>query len=407
MSGGIFTGGTARTALALAGAQIATGLSLALVARRVGIEDFGSWAVGYSVSIGAGALLDFGSGQKMTKLLATSTSNETYTNWLVSRSALHCAAASIALAIGLMCGLNGLYAPFVIQSFTYALSLGILPLVRVRRSVAQATTLTLLGNVTMLLMIALLLPARGDGSIAAWIAAASWLVTASTAVVVARGSMVLPGRLSIVNPWATGSAFGVSATLVLMQSLDIVVLRIGGSERSVAVYASVSRWVAPLLLIVSALSQNLFPRLVQHRSPQAALREVVDERRWVVLALSGCAGLYVFAPIMVDLLLGSEYADATTVVRGLALAAVPICITQPMFVYLQAIGKERQAAIVLAAIVTIHLGATWVLSGRWGPLAPVIGIAAAQIVGLAATLRLVTSSLQKHSAASTKACGDL
>lgn len=141
-------------------------------------------------------------------------------------------------------------------------------------------------------------------------------------------------------------AASVSTTLYLHTNTLVLGLMVG--ERAVALYALGTRLVAALQGLTIPIAQAAFPRasLLFARNPAEAWR-LVHRIAWLLLPVMGVAAvlLGVFAPTVVQLFGGSEYADAVSVVR--IVAAVPVLVA---------------AATVLAQLVMVNLGLTRQLS---------------------------------------------
>ena len=380
--------GTLGTSVALAAGQVTTGIAILLMARRLPVNEFGTFAALYAASTGLATLLDFGSSQKWTRELARTRDMASYHHWLGRRTA---AQLPIVLLFATLASAllrhNALSTTVVIvlsaQALTATMSYGSLAAVRVLVSPARAAWLVFAGN-TVFLICALVAPTSSLLMIGAVGASSSWLLTTALALFTIRGLSGVHRTRSERNPWAGTAGFGLFGLAVALQPFDVVIVGALAGASEAGRIAAVSRWVQPILLLTYAYGNNAFPSLAAAKSDRDAfslLRSFIP----VLLAVLGlCVMIVVMAPWLVSSLLGPGYGSSVLVLRLLALWCLPVAVNQPCVAFLQARGQEHFLAVITLGITTANLLAIAALAHALGataiPIVALIGFSSLSVV---------------------------
>ncbi|WP_349269652.1 lipopolysaccharide biosynthesis protein [Mycolicibacterium parafortuitum] len=198
-------------------------------------------------------------------------------------------------------------------------------------------------------------------------------------------------RFSRGNPWKGTGAFGAFGIATSVQSLDVTVLAVAGGAASAGLYGAVTRWTQPMMLLASAVAQVLAPLIAASSSNRAAIQKAFQQAWVLCLAVTGCIGVAFFAPTLVSLLLGEEYADSGTVLRLLAIATIPAVMNQPLIALLQLRGLQRAVAISWGLVALGQVAMIAITAGTYGALAAAYSSLFAQTIlfvvlgGLSAT----------------------
>ncbi|WP_406636665.1 lipopolysaccharide biosynthesis protein [Pseudarthrobacter quantipunctorum] len=190
------------------------------------------------------------------------------------------------------------------------------------------------------------------------------------------------GRLSLrrlVNPWAGSRHYGVANVAITAQSLDIPAMTIFGGPGAAGIYAAVSRWTQPMGLLASAFSSASAP----HVARASSLREawiVARRSSWLlVTAMALSLAVAAFAPVVVDLLIGPDYAGSADVLRIMALTTIVGIANQPLFVFLQSRGFDKPVAVITVAGIIIQLGLVVILSNQFSAVGAAVAFACSQL----------------------------
>lgn len=373
--------------LALAAGQGVMGLAFIVIARRLGPEVFGSFAAAYALTLVVGGLLDFGSGQRMTRDLSQGLLRSEFTAWLIKRTAFQLPVA-LAFSIGLALffdSLPGLLVPLCLgsQALTYPLSTGAGVAVRALRSPALAAWFAAFGNLTVLGAAVWVSDDRLLGAVAV-ASTGSWLLTAGLSLATTRRLITHRPLSTKRNPWKGCVPFGVSGLAYASPGLYIGLIAVGAGPAQAGLAAAVQKWIQPITLIPNGFSTQMFPAFAAAPTDQDALQALRSLRRVAWVAFASVAVLVVFAPQLTQGLLGVAYADTTLILRMYALSILPVILSQPLSTFLQARGHEQIVARTSMSLALVSLPAVYVLS-------LFVGARAAPIVMSAYSLILLTA----------------
>lgn len=198
---------------------------------------------------------------------------------------------------------------------------------------------------------------------------------------------------NFINPWTGSRHFGVANVALSAQSLDIPALTLFGGPGAAGIYAAVSRWTQPMGLLASAFASAAAPHVARAASFKAAWVEARKSMWLLGGAIMTCLMVALYAPHVVEILLGSEYKGSADVLRVLALAAMFAVGNQPLFVFLQSRGFDRAASLITVGCIFVQLSLVLVLA----PFLHAIGAALASLCSqLLMLIALVVVLLKKR-----------
>ncbi len=363
--------GSTANAMGMLAAQVITGLALIITARRTAVDEFGAFAAGYAISLILGGILDFGSSQRMTRTLAKNAERDSFRSWLVRRSLFQAPVVLLAVAfieVTISPGPSAVVSLLLgMQALTYTVSLGALSAVRATISPAIASWLAAAGNVVLLIAAVASPPGRIFMAVAA-AAAVSWLISAIAGLALTRTQVGgRPWRAR--NPWAGSLSFGLAAVAYFESAMHVPLLAVAGTSADAGTAAAVQRWTMPLVLLSSAYSLQIFPDVSAAPDDATALRLLRSVWFPVVAGVFLGLGVFVLAPELVQLLLGSSYESSVIVLRLYVIAAIPVLLAQPLSVLLQARGAEDVVAATSIALGLVSLLGVVALASVWGAVA--------------------------------------
>jgi O-antigen/teichoic acid export membrane protein len=213
-------------------------------------------------------------------------------------------------------------------------------------------------------------------------ATAAWLLVFAN-----RALPALDGSAPVAIPLRRAAGLGANAVLVtLYNRIDLWLLAALASSTAAGLYAAVYRLYEGLVLPGTA-----FGLLLAAAGTRAA-GSADDERRAyrhhvataVGLTAIGAAAIVLFAHPLVDVLFGSEFADAVPALRLLAVAAVP-AVALSTLSPITSLRDRRATLDVVAAAIVVAVGLNVVLIPRLEQT----GAAAAMVVSQSVVAALI------------------
>ncbi|MBG6237083.1 O-antigen/teichoic acid export membrane protein [Mycetocola sp. CAN_C7] len=188
-------------------------------------------------------------------------------------------------------------------------------------------------------------------------------------------------RLSI-NPWRGAGYYGLGSVAVGAQTLDLPILAMSGGSVAAGLYGAVNRWTQPMGLLVSAFASASAPFVARAKTWHEAWG-LIKRAIWLPLAaLLSCVLVAIFAPQIVELLIGSEYEGSAEVLRFLALGTIPAILNQPLAVFLQSMGHDKPVAFVTMTSVALQLAFVVFFGAMFGAAGAAIGFGVVQLLNL-------------------------
>jgi len=352
--------------------------ALPVLTRMLGAERLGLLALAWAW-LGYAALLDFGLGRALTRLVAGSDAGEVLEAPI---GAFVNTAHSVLVIVGCAVGLAGaLLAPWyvtrvlsvsadlrtdaLLSAILFAITVPAVTGASAPRAVLEArhrfrdvNLVRLPVSVGMFAVPTLLLPITASLSvIAATLAVvrvwAWWRYTTLARIEIPRHGDDAPARAHLRPLLRAGAWMTVSNVLSpLMTFADRFLIGSLVSISAVALYAVPWEVVTKLWIVPGALTMVLFPalsRLYTSAPDQVAVLHTASVRLMTVLVAPVCAIVCLLAPGLLRLVGGAQYVGASvTVLRILAIGVAANCIAMVPFTLLQASGRARTTA-------TLHL----------------------------------------------------
>lgn len=181
------------------------------------------------------------------------------------------------------------------------------------------------------------------------------------------------------NPWSESGHYGVANVALTAQSLDIPLLTMVAGAGSGGIYAAVSRWTQPMGLLSSAFASASAPHIAGARNASEAWKQAKKSIWLLGLAVLCCLVTAIFAPFLVELLIGSSYEGSADVLRILAAATIFSVVNQPLFVFLQARGLDKPIAAITVTAILVQLTLVVLVSPPLGAAGAAIASAATQV----------------------------
>lgn len=196
------------------------------------------------------------------------------------------------------------------------------------------------------------------------------------------------------NPWRGSLHFGLGSIFVAMGSLDVTVTSAVAGTHTAGTYAAVNRWVRPMGLVMSGYTQSAYPHVSEAKTNRAAWERAIHGRVLLVPLIFVVIAIAAAAQPLVLLLLGPEFHGSADALRLLALAMIPSFISQPLFMYLQARGRERWTSRVVSASVPTQLLLVALLAVIWGAVGAAAGYLFSQLASCIMLVALVRQHLR-------------
>ncbi len=393
-----------RNALAIVGSDIARRaigfVTVAYLARRVGIENFGALNIGltvltYALLVSSGGLGAFGAraiarGEApsiMGTIISIKLLNSTVAFLLVLVAAALVPNAATASMMVLFC--LSLF-PNAFQLDWFYQGKEEMELIGVSR---------LLSAALYLVLILILVRTPADLLWVAGAAVAGDLVSSVFMMMSYRRrsdavglTFTLAGWRSMLRqslPMGAGSIFATVST-----NLPILLIGILLSNRDAGIYGAASKLVAFLLMIDRVLGTLLLPASARFHAQSAQLLSaaLAGAMKWIVIAaLPVCVGGTILAPDIVPLVYGPAYGEAILIFRILIwfflFTTMHTVYTSGMI----AAGREQTYGTVMAVSLAVYAVAIFVGTSMAGPA----GTAAAVVLSEGLTLVIMRHRLEQ------------
>jgi O-antigen/teichoic acid export membrane protein len=378
--------------------SIATAL---LIARGLGVEDFGSYALLTGIAVIVAEAGEFGLGATASQALVARS---------VSLPVLVATRLRLTAAVVAACGLcllllpviapaswgGAAWASLLVPLVCYFLLagwsdfLGIALRARGAPSLEALSVLSL--RATVLLVALSALGAGGGLRLLAWTLPLSPLPALILAAVLLRrqrgaaAGEAGSGR-RVCDVLRSAAPLALNGALALLSlRVEILALAAVRGDRDSGLFAAALKLVELLILVPAALGAGAMPALTREALAGGA---TVARRTVATAALLGvpaAAGLVLLAPWIVGRLFGPDYADAATPLRILAPALVPVFLNAVLFHCLIALGRGA----ALPRLTLVRLGVASLLAAALIPSFGPSGAAAGFLVAELTLLALVS-----------------
>lgn len=180
----------------------------------------------------------------------------------------------------------------------------------------------------------------------------------------------------------------------LFQSLDMYIVRAfywtpSSAPDSVAIYAAPFRVLNLILLVPTVWGTVALPRYTQYVKNPAVLRSALRRdllfSLFMGLALGGFCSL--FADLLTNIALGSEYAASAPILALLGWMVLPVCLSAPIIAVITAANAQNRIAVCVITG-SIALAVANILLASLYPQVGLLGVAALKVIGMCGLLGL-------------------
>lgn len=392
--GGTIARNTIWLVAADAGRRGSVVLTTALLARGLGVEGFGQYALAQTFNLALAPLLQFGLSTLSVREMARERSRIAfYVPRIFAMQLLLCIAylALVAAAVSLLRFPGPLRLLVYLQAGWIA-SIALSHVLRrpfwaVEQMKYEAVLEPLFG-VVRLALVALTL---GAGMSIGWVGSSDFLAGLVILVVAlslfakhfGRPSMVFDGRLarSWLGPMIPLAGLLTAATL--FGRIDSVILSKLSGDMSVGVYEASLRLVVMLNFVTMYAVQATYPRMSRVLMPgSAGLSPLVGRVARAVFAIALLSALLVtmFAPLAIALLYGATFAPSVLPLRLLSWTLPPYALAYTAMYVLIAHNREALALRPTGIALAVHVVADLILIPLLGP----VGAAIAGVISITA-----------------------
>jgi O-antigen/teichoic acid export membrane protein len=195
-----------------------------------------------------------------------------------------------------------------------------------------------------------------------------------------------------IRPLLSFSVYAFMANIAVLTTLrlDLVVIKLFLPLSAVALYAVAAKISEYTFLLNKQFSNALMPLVSQlhSRGDSSAVRRIMTDgtRLLLALAVPGIGMLYFYAPELIHLWLGTEFADSATLLRILLLALVPMTLQLNAANILGMTGQHRFLAIAMLVSAALNLLLTVLLINIFGIHGAALGTLAAVLLVEAAVI---------------------
>lgn len=378
-------------------------IALPLLTRRLGTERFGILALAWAW-LGYAALLDFGLGRTLTRLVAASDAGAPLEAPI---GAFVSTAHRTLTVVGAVVGLLGAFvAPWYIQSvlrvspglerdailgaIIFALTVPAITGSSVPRAVLEArqqfrdvNLVRLPVSVAVFAAPALLLPVTTSLAVIAGVLAAirvwAWWRFAVLAQANLPVSQSDAANRTLLRPLLRAGAWMTVSNVLspLMTVADRFLIGSIVSLSAVAMYAVPWETITKLWIVPGALTMVLFPAIAKAntlRPSEMSTLHAASVRALTLVVVPICAAACVLAPMILQFVGGAQYGgDSILVLRILAVGIAANCVATVPFALLQAAGRAQWTATVHLVEIVPFIALLWLGVQRWG----IIGAAVA------------------------------
>ena len=373
-------------------AQLASAAVFALSARALGSGNFGREATVLSVSVTATSVLELGVNARVVRMLAAGDIDVVRAHAMATgKTFVTSVGAALVVAVAVVSTQtswwSGVFAVLYAAGMQHSQSMQ--AILRAQHRLWAAVLLVGLDKLVALSVVGGW-AVVGIGATGMWTSLVAGVTCAAFVGAIVLGRTAVTAR--VCHPYRGGSAFAVASVATGLQPLDVALAGLVAGPGAAGVYAAVSRWTAPLLLLPVSVGQMEAPKIAAAPSHSAAWR-IVSRSGWLVTPTIGIAAVGVLgAPWLVSTVLGAGYAGSVMPLRLLLVGVATGAMGQLLLVFLQGRGYERSAARVFSGVVAVQFLAIAGLGHWFGAT----GVAMAMALANAAVSLLMYAAGRRH-----------
>lgn len=188
-------------------------------------------------------------------------------------------------------------------------------------------------------------------------------------------------RASLADGW---HVFVATAAISLYTNSNTVLLGILAGNRAVALFVAAEKVVKASFLILTPISQSLYPRLsylMAHDRPQAFV--LIRRSAWIVgsVAVALLLGIAGLAPWVIPLLFGPGFADAVPLLQLMSVLPLAIGLSNLLGVQtMLPLGMKREVSVVVIGCGAVNVALLILLVPHWGARGAAISVALTEIL---------------------------
>ena len=205
-----------------------------------------------------------------------------------------------------------------------------------------------------------------------------------------RNRWLVPGPVISEILRKTMGLSGVTVFQSVHWKLGLIMVQLLGGAYALGIYTAGAKPIENLRMIPMVLTLSIFPSVSQLviEDPQSLRRVLVSVTRIVLLIMLPLVGaLVALSPIVVRLLYGSAYANATTVFSLSLLGVIPGTIHLILITPLVANHEIKKLSLIYSTAIVGEIGVDWTLYSQAGLPAAVAGaVLGALVVAILADL---------------------
>jgi O-antigen/teichoic acid export membrane protein len=197
-----------------------------------------------------------------------------------------------------------------------------------------------------------------------------------------------PSPRTIIALWRLSAGFGLANVAGQAQRIDVALVGLISGPTQAGVYALPARLAVPLYALPAAYSAALYPRVAAGSGRKSHLGGVMIVG---LVMLPILAGVFIFAPLVVQVIGGSAYVDGAVVLRLYSVAVFFSALNQPLAAVLQAQGSEAFVAMVVTVgsvlgLLAVAVGAS--VAGAGGAATGFLGLQAFALLAFSTRLKI-------------------
>lgn len=370
--------------------QLAGAATFLILARELGIEQFGILSTIYGFALFASIFIEFGASSHATRELSRYRPDWKFPGQYRSRQLMTVVLVVACIATAAMVPAG--------REFSLALAIGFVTahtrlLSAPVRAALQMSRLAVISVLEKVATLVLVLGLAWTGYLSTTSFFAVTLITGILCGITLRASwgrrfsaaLRRPGAKRFLNPLLGHRHLGLSAMAIGLQSLDSAAIALTAGPYSAGVYAAVGRWTQPLGMVTQAVTQSAYAEMAGGRLHRDAITSLRVNLGLLALTSMPLVVIFVFADSLTLLLLGPEYKSSADVLRVLIGAVLCGVVNSPMAALLQARRDEAFVSRLLLTVMPIQIGTMCLLASIGGAL---LGVFAVLIVQAAMAIIL-------------------
>jgi len=377
---------------------------------QLGMETFGLWSLVFAV-IGIFGLMDFGFATAAVKTVAeasgsgdTAGRNRTLASLLMLYTLIGLLSLLLVMLLSapaagwfdLSAGQHDLFLP-VIWMLGLAVSLSF-PASLFKAALSGAGRMHIVNAVELLMVLfnagLVYVLLEGGHGITGLAAGTALTMIATPLALIPLAYRMLPGfslhwrlmSLRNIRPLLSFSIYAFMANVAVLVALrlDPVVIKLFLPLSAVALYAVAAKISEYLFLLNKQFSNALMPLVSQlhGRGDTDAIRRIMTDgtRLLLAVAVPGIGLLYYYAPELIQLWLGDEFAESALLLRILLLALVPVTLQLNAANILGMTGQHRFLALGMLVSAALNLLLSAALIAFFGIQGAALGTLAAVLL---------------------------